>query len=86
MFRTAGRQGNQQTLRFSQTLGFFSVHPSIDMKVLTDLRRFVSAWHLRDVRGMLGIVEILQILLILDIPLQTAEGKRIPDDAVIRHL
>ena len=52
------------------------------MKVLTDLRRFVSAWHLRDVRGMLGIVEILEILLILDIPLQTAEGKRAPDDSV----
>ena len=56
------------------------------MKVLTDLRRLVSARHLRDVRGMLGIVEILEILLILDILLQTAEGKRAPDDAVIRHL
>ena len=27
-------------------------------------------------------VEILEILLILDIPLQTAEGKRTPDDSV----
>ena len=29
---------------------------------------------------------ILEILLILDILLQTTEGKRTPDDAVLRHL